>query len=77
MWLFGVRAADLAYLVGINDINASQEKLFRDWKLPFHPFPYKLVLNVQLCGKCLDRPHDLSGAPHGACVYCGHAMPSL
>jgi len=77
VWLCGVRAADLTKLIGIDDVDALKEKRFRDRKLAFYAFPKKLVPNVQLCRKNLDRPRDLGRAPHGARVQRRHVELSL
>jgi hypothetical protein len=34
--------------MGVNDVDASEENLLRDRKLPFQPFFEVLVANVQL-----------------------------
>jgi hypothetical protein len=70
-----MRAADLAHLMSINDVHASQENLLRHWELIFDPFPEVLVANFQLCREYLNAPYDLSSAPHRAGVYGRHVLP--
>jgi hypothetical protein len=44
----GMGAADLAQLMSINDVHASQKNLLRHRQLVFHPFREVVFANVQL-----------------------------
>jgi hypothetical protein len=72
-----VTAADVAYLMGINDINAPQENLLRDRQVAFNPFLKEILAEFQLSSEYPNPPNDLSSPAHRVSVYGRHAnLPS-